>query len=185
MAPTKRPRRAVIYCRIGSDRKGREFGVDRQEAHCRRLADPRGWHVVSVLVDNDITGTGNKKRPGYDQLLTMLQAAGNGVENQPRYDGAWPGGIIGRAPCCWRYASGRPRWHTHPHRRASNRPPPWGNGTSLVCLHSPCRSSYPGCWATAHSADMADVSTAGALTAPPLGSGHSPGPRPPTASPPL
>ncbi|MFJ9560979.1 recombinase family protein [Streptomyces fuscichromogenes] len=70
---TKQPRQEIIYCRISEDREGKEYGVDRQEAHCRRLADRRGWQVVSVLVDNDITGTGGKNRPGYDQLLTMLR----------------------------------------------------------------------------------------------------------------
>ncbi|MEV6759534.1 recombinase family protein [Streptomyces sp. NPDC051105] len=69
----KRTRQAVIYCRISEDREGKEYGVDRQEAHCRRLADRRGWQVVRVLVDNDITGTGSKNRPGYDQLLTVLR----------------------------------------------------------------------------------------------------------------
>ncbi|MFI8529042.1 recombinase family protein [Streptomyces aquilus] len=69
----KRPRQAIIYCRISDDREGREYGVDRQEAHCRRLAERRGWSVVAVLVDNDITGTGRRQRPGYDRLLTMLQ----------------------------------------------------------------------------------------------------------------
>jgi hypothetical protein len=102
----------------------------------------------------------------------------------PIHDDARPGSITGRASCCWGYASGCPRWQVHPHRRASNRPLPWGKGTSWVCLHWSCRSSYPGCCATAHSADMADVSTAGALTAPHPGSGRSPGPRPPTACPP-
>ncbi|AZQ32643.1 hypothetical protein EJ357_03615 [Streptomyces cyaneochromogenes] len=69
----KQPRQAIIYCRISDDREGREYGVERQEAHCRKLAARRGWHVVAVLVDNDITGTGRKQRPGYDRLLDMLR----------------------------------------------------------------------------------------------------------------
>lgn len=69
----RKPRQAIIYCRISDDREGREYGVDRQEAHCRKLAARRGWHVAAVLVDNDITGTGRKQRPGYDRLLDMLR----------------------------------------------------------------------------------------------------------------
>lgn len=68
-----KPRQAIIYCRISDDREGREYGVERQEAHCRKLAARRGWHVAAVLVDNDITGTGRKQRPGYDRLLDMLR----------------------------------------------------------------------------------------------------------------
>ncbi|TGB03207.1 recombinase family protein [Streptomyces sp. MZ04] len=66
-------RNAIIYARISSDREGREYGVERQEAHCRRLAERRGWQVVTVLVDNDITGTGSKRRPGYEQMLDLLR----------------------------------------------------------------------------------------------------------------
>ncbi len=70
-AASAAPLRAAIYCRISSDREGRELGVDRQEASCREVADRAGFRVVEVFIEND-TGASTrsrKPRPFYDQLI--------------------------------------------------------------------------------------------------------------------
>lgn len=64
----------VIYCRISSDRTGAGLGVQRQEEDCRNLAEQLGWHVVTVLVDNDLSAYSGKRRPSYARLLDMLRA---------------------------------------------------------------------------------------------------------------
>jgi site-specific DNA recombinase len=76
------PTRAVIYCRMSSDRTGERAGVERQERECRELAERRGWPVVDVVVDNDTSATA-RHRPGWDRLLSGL--------HDGRYDGviAW------------------------------------------------------------------------------------------------
>lgn len=64
--------RAVIYARISSD-DGRGLGVGRQEQDCRALCEARGWDVVDVLVDNDVSAYSGKRRPGYERLLDGLR----------------------------------------------------------------------------------------------------------------
>lgn len=71
--PTGDPRtRAVIYCRISQDRTGAGLGIDRQREDCEALAEGRGWNVVEVYVDNDVSAYSGKKRPGYEQMLADL-----------------------------------------------------------------------------------------------------------------
>jgi DNA invertase Pin-like site-specific DNA recombinase len=67
-------RRAVIYCRISQDREGAGLGVDRQEQDCRALAGRLGWAVAAVHVDNDVSASNGKARPGYAALLSDLRA---------------------------------------------------------------------------------------------------------------
>ncbi|MER6331827.1 recombinase family protein [Streptomyces sp. NPDC001034] len=64
--------RAVIYCRISQDRTGAGLGIDRQREDCEALAEGRGWNVVEVYVDNDVSAYSGKKRPGYEQMLADL-----------------------------------------------------------------------------------------------------------------
>jgi site-specific DNA recombinase len=73
---TRPPLRAVIYARISADREGRELGVQRQEEDCRLLAAERGWNVVDIYVDNDISASTRSKRPRpeYQRLLTDARA---------------------------------------------------------------------------------------------------------------
>src|SRR5690625_5242923 len=47
--------RAVVYVRISDDPEGTERGVDRQEADCRAYAAARGWEVVAVFRENDMS----------------------------------------------------------------------------------------------------------------------------------
>lgn len=73
---TKPVLRAAIYCRISSDKTGKEAGVGRQEAESRALAKRLGWEVVAVYVDNDISAYDRRKvRPQY---RAMLDAVGDG-----------------------------------------------------------------------------------------------------------
>lgn len=65
---------AAIYCRISSDKTGAGLGVERQETDCRELADRLGLEVKYVLVDNDISAYSGKKRPGYEELLRLIDA---------------------------------------------------------------------------------------------------------------
>jgi site-specific DNA recombinase len=72
---------AVIYARISKDREGRQVGIDRQEADCRRLAEQRGLTVVRVFVDND-TGASErstKKRPAFEEMMKLAEAGQVGV----------------------------------------------------------------------------------------------------------
>jgi DNA invertase Pin-like site-specific DNA recombinase len=64
-------RRAGVYLRISRDTEGEGLGVQRQEADARALADRRGWEVVEVYKDNDISATG--KRPGWEKLLRDIE----------------------------------------------------------------------------------------------------------------
>lgn len=69
-------KRAVIYCRISKDRVGAGLGVERQEADCRALAERFGFEVVFVYVDNDMSATSGKPRPGYLKMLDAIQVGG-------------------------------------------------------------------------------------------------------------
>jgi site-specific DNA recombinase len=65
--------RAVIYCRISSDREGRALGVRRQEDDCRDLAARLGHDVIRIFQDNDIGASrhSKKRRPQFDEMVRM------------------------------------------------------------------------------------------------------------------
>lgn len=63
-----------IYCRISADRTGAGLGVARQRQDCEQLAEQRGWPVVAVYEDNDISAYSGRTRPGYQALLTDIRA---------------------------------------------------------------------------------------------------------------
>jgi len=76
MARTRTNVRAAIYCRISKDSDDTRLGVERQEKDCRKLCAERGWIVVDVYCDNDISATDpKKKRPEYDRLLKDIANA--------------------------------------------------------------------------------------------------------------
>jgi DNA invertase Pin-like site-specific DNA recombinase len=54
--------RAAIYCRISQDRAGAGLGVTRQE-DCGAPCERRGWVVVEVYADNDVSAYSGKPRP--------------------------------------------------------------------------------------------------------------------------
>lgn len=70
---TLAPVRAAIYTRISRDRDGDQLGVNRQERLCRRICATRGWAVVQVYTDDDVSATGSKPRPAFEQLLADLE----------------------------------------------------------------------------------------------------------------
>lgn len=68
------PVRAVIYVRISQDRAGAGLGVDRQREDCEALAKSKGWEVLEVYIDNDVSAFSGKKRPSYRRMLDDLEA---------------------------------------------------------------------------------------------------------------
>jgi DNA invertase Pin-like site-specific DNA recombinase len=63
-----------VYARISSDREGDQLGVRRQIEDCERLAQERGWLVVDLYVDDDISAWSGKRRPEYERLLHDLRS---------------------------------------------------------------------------------------------------------------
>lgn len=66
--------KAGIYARISLDAAGDGMGVARQEELCRALADRKGWQVVELYVDNDVSASSAKERPEYTRMLSDLEA---------------------------------------------------------------------------------------------------------------
>jgi DNA invertase Pin-like site-specific DNA recombinase len=62
----------AIYCRISKDEAGDELGVKRQEADCRQLARAKGYRVVRVFTDDDLSAYDGRRRPAYERLLAGL-----------------------------------------------------------------------------------------------------------------
>lgn len=71
--PKSGPTRAVIYVRISQDRTGAHLGVDRQREDCEALAESRGWEVVEVYIDNDLSAYSGKPRKDYRRMLADLE----------------------------------------------------------------------------------------------------------------
>jgi DNA invertase Pin-like site-specific DNA recombinase len=73
--PPPVPTRALIYCRISSDREGAGLGVERQREDCEALARQLGVEIVGVYSDNDLSASyASKPRPDYSRLLADLRA---------------------------------------------------------------------------------------------------------------
>src|SRR5690349_16308352 len=70
--------RAVVYTRISKDdRKGTEdegAGVARQETACRDLCRRRGWRVLEVFTENDVSASTRKPRPEFERMLAMAES---------------------------------------------------------------------------------------------------------------
>ena len=65
----------MIYCRISDDRKGKRFGVKRQERDCRILQAKLGGVIVAVLHENDTSAFNPKvRREKYEIMLRMLRS---------------------------------------------------------------------------------------------------------------
>lgn len=67
-------RRAAIYLRISQDRENTRLGVDRHREDADALIAARRWTPAGVYEDNDISGKGHKKRPGFERLLADIEA---------------------------------------------------------------------------------------------------------------
>lgn len=61
--------KTAIYLRISRDIEGDAHGVDSQLLRCRKYAEQHKLNVVKVYEDNDITASGTKTRPQFEQLL--------------------------------------------------------------------------------------------------------------------
>lgn len=66
--------RTAIYTRISDDREGRGLGVARQQQDCDKLVSRRGWTVVGVYSDNDVSAYSGKPRPGYRAMCADIAA---------------------------------------------------------------------------------------------------------------
>ena len=65
--------KALIYCRVSSDRQVREgHGLEGQESRCRRYAQDHGYEVVAVFRDEGVSG-GVIEREGMQTLLDFLE----------------------------------------------------------------------------------------------------------------
>ncbi|MDH2391914.1 recombinase family protein [Streptomyces sp. HNM0663] len=64
--------RAAIYCRISQDRGGAGTGVARQEDDCRALCARKGWDVITVYTDNDVSAYSGAPRRAWQELLTDI-----------------------------------------------------------------------------------------------------------------
>ena len=62
----------ALYLRISDDPRNTELGVDRQRELCESVARTRGWADVTVYVDNDISATNGKHRPGYVAMMAAV-----------------------------------------------------------------------------------------------------------------
>ena len=67
-------RTAGLYLRISRDSTGEGLAVERQRADGMRLIEARGWTLHREYVDNDISASGRKRRPGFEQLLSDVEA---------------------------------------------------------------------------------------------------------------
>lgn len=67
-------RKAIIYVRQSQDRRGDELGVARQRDSCVRLCEQRGWTILDTIVDNDVSASSRKPRPGFQRILRMVDA---------------------------------------------------------------------------------------------------------------
>lgn len=72
--------RAIIYCRVSSDRQKNEgHGLDSQEQRCREFAKQRGYSVSDVFRDSYTGGGDFMKRPAMSALFSL-------VDDNPHYN---------------------------------------------------------------------------------------------------
>jgi site-specific DNA recombinase len=64
--------RAAIYVRQSKDRGQTGLAIERQRADCERMCRERGWQIMRVITDNDVSATYGP-RPGYSQLLSLAE----------------------------------------------------------------------------------------------------------------
>lgn len=67
--------RAAIYARLSRDRDGTQTATGRQVADCRKFAEAKGWQVVAVNEDADLSAYSTKvRRPGFEATKDAVQA---------------------------------------------------------------------------------------------------------------
>lgn len=68
-------RRAAIYARVSLDRDERSASPEQQERLCRSEAERRGWSVVDVFTDRDVSAYAEGvSRPEHDRMLDSLRS---------------------------------------------------------------------------------------------------------------
>ena len=66
--------RTGIYLRISDDRDGTQTATERQRHDCIRFAESRGWEVVDVFEDIDLSAYKRRvKRPEFERMLTAVR----------------------------------------------------------------------------------------------------------------
>jgi DNA invertase Pin-like site-specific DNA recombinase len=65
------PLKALIYCRIASDRQSGERALHMREARCRDYCARKGYAVERIFHEIGISGS-SAQRPGIAQMLTIL-----------------------------------------------------------------------------------------------------------------
>ena len=66
-------KRAAIYARLSRDRDGTQTATARQVADCRKFAEAKGWQVVAVHEDADLSAYSAKvARPGFEAVKTAV-----------------------------------------------------------------------------------------------------------------
>jgi len=68
--------RAGIYLRESKDKAGDAHNVADQLAVCKPYATDRGWHVVDVFTDNDLSAYSGKRRPAFESMMKLADAGG-------------------------------------------------------------------------------------------------------------
>lgn len=72
--------KAIIYCRVSSDRQVREgHGLEGQESRCRKYAQEKNYEVISVFRDEGVSG-GTIERAGIDNMIDFLTQANSQSE---------------------------------------------------------------------------------------------------------
>lgn len=67
-------KRAAIYARLSRDRDGTQTATARQVADCRKFAEAKGWQVVAVNEDADLSAYSAKvKRPGFEAVKEAVE----------------------------------------------------------------------------------------------------------------
>src|SRR5258708_649276 len=78
--PPANDRDAAIYVRISEDKEGAGLGVERQEQDARDLCERRGYRVVEVYTDNDLSAfLRTKPRVNYLRRMHALRPGRFGV----------------------------------------------------------------------------------------------------------
>jgi DNA invertase Pin-like site-specific DNA recombinase len=62
----------AIYTRISRDPTGEQTATHRQEMACRDYASARGWEVVGVYEDVDVSAYSTRPRPNYESMLDAV-----------------------------------------------------------------------------------------------------------------
>ncbi len=64
--------KALIYCRVSSDKQVKEgHGLDSQELACRKYAEGKGYKVVKVFLEEGVSG-GALDRPAMKELISFF-----------------------------------------------------------------------------------------------------------------